>query len=455
MTPDALLARAVPPNVRDLCDELVRAGHRAWVVGGCVRDTLLARTVGDWDIATSAKPTEVQKVFRRVIPTGLAHGTVTVLWRGEQYEVTTLRGEGAYTDGRRPDAVFFVEDIAHDLERRDFTINAMAFDPVSGALIDPFGGLDDLHARSIRAVGDPVRRFGEDGLRVLRAARFVASLEFELDSETEASIAGSLSTFARVSKERVRDEWVKTMKARQPSRAFEVMHRTGILGVTFPQMSEQVGCAQNSYHAFDVWGHTMACLDATPVDPVLRVAALLHDVGKPATRAWSEKTNDWTFYNHEQVGAELVQEWLRSYRFSNDEREHVTALVRHHLVCYSSEWTDSAVRRFVKRVTGPRVGDLLELARADARGKGRPVERELALLDELAARIDAAHKAGDALSTRDLKVNGSDLMSELGMKPGRQIGVVLEALLERVLEEPKLNERATLLDLARAMPAAS
>lgn len=438
---------AIAPAVLELCSELRRAGHGAWVVGGSLRDVLMGKQPSDWDVATSATPEETSRVFKRTIPTGIAHGTVTVLFRGGSYEVTTLRGEGAYSDSRRPDAVFFVKNIEDDLARRDFTVNAIAFDPITGALIDPWGGLADLNRRVLTTVGAASERFSEDGLRVLRAARFVATLEFSLDGDTRAGISSALESFRKVSRERVRDEWVKTMKARAPSRAFDVMRETGILDITCPALVEQFGCAQNHYHAHDVWRHSMECMDNLHGDPIHRVAGLLHDLGKPATRALSDKTQDWTFYNHESVGAKMADKWLREYRFANDERDRVVHLIQHHLVCYSSEWTDAAVRRFVKRVGTDRVDDLLSLAKADALGKGRPVEQEMAALEELAARIQSAVNAGAAFGVKQLAVDGRDVMTHLQMPPSRQVGVILERLLEAVLEQPELNERDALLKL--------
>ena len=430
-----------------MCRRLSKHGHHAWVVGGCLRDLLLGRPVNDWDLATSALPGEVQASFERVIPTGVAHGTVTVLYEGEKYEVTTLRGEGAYSDGRRPDDVFFVRDIHEDLARRDFTVNAIAYDPLDDRLEDPFDGLGDLDRGVLRAVGDPRERFGEDGLRVLRAARFVATLELDLEPDTEGAIPGALGTYRKVSHERVRDEWTKTMKAREPSRAFEVMRRTGILEVTLPELLDQVGCEQNAWHAYDVWTHTMKCLDAADGDAVVRIAALLHDLGKPRSRARSPKTGDYTFYHHEKLGADMADRWLRDYRFSNDERVRIVALVRHHLVCYDPSWSDAAVRRFIQRVGASEIDPLLRLARADTLAKGRPVDDDLAGLDELRARVDRALAAGAALSTRDLAVKGEDVMARLGIPPGKRVGEILKALLERVIEEPALNERERLLEL--------
>ncbi len=443
-------AGSIPPAVTELCRRIHAGGHGAWVVGGSLRDTLLERTPKDWDIATTATPQEMMRIFKRVIPTGIAHGTVTVLWDDIAYEVTTLRGEGAYSDSRRPDEIFFVKDIEEDLARRDFTVNAVAYDPLSNRLVDPYGGIDDMERRVLKTVGKPEERFSEDGLRVLRAARFVATLEFTLDAATRAAIPQALPAFARVSAERVRDEWLRAMEARRPSQAFDVMRTTGILGLTCPDLLQQVDCAQNKFHAYDVWKHSMECLDASHAGSVHRVAALLHDLGKPRTRAMSEKTNDYTFYGHEVVGAEMADAWLKTYRFSNEDRKRIVHLVRHHLVCYSSEWTDAAVRRFVRRVGMENVGDLVELARADALAKGRPVEGELAALDELQSRVRQSVEAGAAFGTKDLAITGHDVMQQLGVAPGPIIGRILERVLERVLDEPKLNERAALLALVEA-----
>jgi len=449
--PHRILRQQIARPVLDICKELRSAGERAWVVGGCVRDTLRGERVNDWDVATTARPEKVQKVFGKVIPTGIDHGTVTVLWKGQPFEVTTLRGEGAYSDGRRPDHVVFVEDIDRDLARRDFTVNALAYDPVDGQLVDPFGGLADMRDKVLRAVGEPSERFQEDGLRILRGARFVATLDFELDPGTEAAFRGALDTFRKVSPERVREEWMKAMSAAVPSRAFEVMRRTGILEVTYPELLEQVGCEQNQWHAYDVWNHTMRVLDESAADPVERIAALLHDVAKPRTRAKSDKTGDWTFYHHEKVGADMAERWLRSYRFSNQERELVVELIRHHLICYSNEWTDAAVRRFIKRVGPERVDPLLRLGNADALGKGRNVEEELAALKELRGRIDKSIEEGNALATQDLAIGGKDVIEHLEGGAGPIVGEILRTLLDRVIEDPSLNTRDKLMPMVEEL----
>lgn len=445
----------VPKDVFAICDKLRAAGNKSWIVGGCVRDSLLGKTVADWDVATQARPNDLMKIFPRAIPTGLQHGTVTLVLNKHHYEITTLRGETTYSDGRRPDDVHFVDDIVADLARRDFTMNAIAVDPETGAFIDPYGGVNDIDAKIIRAVGKAYERFAEDGLRVLRAARFSATLEFELEAETLAAIEPTLATFRKVSQERVRDEWMKTMKAKKPSRAFEVMRTSGILGVSCPELLEGVGMDQNKWHTYDVWKHGMECMDACVGDPILRIAALLHDVGKPRSREFSDKTKDWTFYEHDIIGAEIAEPILTRLRFSNDERARVVHLVRHHLFHYD-QWSDALVRRWIKRVGQDRILDLYAINEADVRGKGpfdSSLAGSLAALEALKAHVQKVLAEGAALSTRDLAINGHDLMKEVGVAPGRIIGQVLEALLEQVIADPSLNERAKLLDLARQIVA--
>ncbi|EYF03935.1 CCA tRNA nucleotidyltransferase [Chondromyces apiculatus] len=453
----ARLIDLVPRDVLGICQRLREQGKRGWIVGGCVRDLLRGKPAKDWDVCTDARPEETMRFFRKVIPTGIQHGTVTVVVKGVHYEVTTLRGEGAYTDGRRPDSVEFVDDITADLARRDFTFNAIAIDPVDGHLIDPFDGRADLEARTLRAVGNADERFAEDGLRVLRGARFAATLECSIAPDTERAMGStrSLETFRRVSQERVRDEWLKAMGAPRPSVAFEAMRRTGILGITCPELVESVGCGQNRYHAYDVWGHAMACLDACRPEPILRVAALLHDVGKPRTRAFSEKTQDYTFYDHERVGAEIADPFLMRMRFSNEERARIVALVRHHLICYSDDWSDAAVRRWLRRVTPALAPQLYDLGEADALGKGRDAEDDVASIARLRARAEALIQAGAAMSTRDLALNGGALMKGLGIAPGPIVGKILERLVEVVTDDPSANTPERLLDAARQMVAES
>ncbi|MBX3227710.1 MAG: HD domain-containing protein [Labilithrix sp.] len=442
--------KAVPNHVFTIAQKLRSAGFKSWIVGGCVRDSILGKKVADWDLATNALPKDLMKVFPRAIPTGLQHGTVTVVMEGHHYEVTTLRGETTYSDGRRPDAVHFVEDITADLARRDFTINAIAVDSDTGALVDPFEGRKDIDRKAIRAVGKAIERFSEDGLRVLRAARFCATLEFDLDPETFAAIGPTLDTFKKVSSERVRDEWVKTMKAKRPSRAFDVMRDSGIMAITCPEMMEGVGMEQNKWHTFDVWRHGMACMDACAGDPILRIAALLHDVGKPRTRAFSDKTQDYTFYDHDKVGAEIADPICERLRFSNEERGRIVHLVRHHLFHYDN-WSDAAVRRWIRRVGRDRIPDLVALSEADLRGKGPEIDPAILLpLQALEAHVERILAEGAALSASDLALDGNVLIKELALTPGRIIGEILAHLLEEVTNDPGLNTKDNLLAKARA-----
>lgn len=443
---DRIDPRGIPASVLDICQALHARGHQAWIVGGCVRDHLLGRPVSDWDVCTTALPREILRVFPKAIPTGIAHGTVTVVREGTHYEVTTLRGEAGYSDGRRPDAVFFLEDITADLARRDFTVNAIAYNPQGDVLVDPFDGRGDLRRRVLRAVGDPVQRFREDGLRILRGARFVATLEFELDAATEAAMESALDVFRKVSAERVREEWMKTLKARVPSRAFRVMQRHGMLAVVSPELSACVGCPQEAGREGDVWDHTLRAIDAMPPDDaVLRVAALFHDVGKPPTRA--DGPAGPVFPTHDRVGAELADAWLRAWRFSNDERTRITRVIASHLVEGCDQWSDADVRRWLQRVTTSSVGDVLALARASARAE----DRDTHPLDTLARRVQTMCAAGVPLTPRDLAVDGTLLMRELGLPPSKRLGELLSTLLARVVDDPTLNTRERLLALAREL----
>jgi tRNA nucleotidyltransferase (CCA-adding enzyme) len=443
----------VPAHIADVCRKLRTAGHEAWLVGGAVRDLLHAtpRAAQDFDVATSAHPADVARVFgkKRVIPTGEKHGTVTVLVDGpggrEHVEVTTYRGEGAYSDGRRPDAVEFVRTIEEDLKRRDFTMNAIAYDPIDDRVTDPFGGRADLAAGLLRAVGDPLERFREDGLRALRAVRFAAQHGFYIDPPTEAAIPRALDVFRKVSAERVRDELLKILCAPRPSVGLELMRTTGLLGDVIPELLESVGCHQNKFHAHDVWQHTLATVDATavisPIGPpwVVRMAALLHDIAKPRTAAPREDDpRERTFYRHELIGADLADLILKRLKLSTRDREHVVNLVRNHMFWYSAEWTGGTVRRFISRVGKESLDDLFALREGDVRGRGRGEEPGVEL-DELKTRVAAEIASAAALKVTDLALGGADVMRILGIRPGPLVGEVLRRLLERVLDDAALN----------------
>ncbi len=435
--------KCVPVPVRDLLARLQGAGYRASLVGGCVRDLIRGTQVLDWDVGTSAKPQEVMRLFPGAIPTGLKHGTVTVPLSSGPCEVTTFRIDSGYSDARRPDRVTFTDDVERDLARRDSTVNAIAWDPISGEERDPFGGRADLKARTLRAVGDPGVRFHEDGLRPVRAARFAATLEFDLEPSTFEALSRAGEQVARVAAERIRDELVKMLCARQPSRGFEVLRRSGLLPIVLPELAACVAVPQNRYHAFDVYFHSLYTTDAAPAEkPLVRLAALFHDVGKPATRA--EKDGDFTFYNHHFESARLAEAAMTRLRFSRDATEHVVHLVKNHMFDYRPEWTDATVRRFVRTVGADHVADLFDLRIADNLGNGLKTGFPH-YLGELTDRITRVIEAQEALSVRDLKVDGADVMRELSLPPGPEVGRILERLLDEVIEDPTRNERKRLL----------
>jgi tRNA nucleotidyltransferase (CCA-adding enzyme) len=447
----------VPSDVVELCKKLRDGGFEAWVVGGAVRDLLRGSAAKDFDVATSAQPADVTRIFgrKRTIPTGEKHGTVTVLTdragQKQHVEVTTYRGEGAYSDGRRPDAVVFVRTLDEDLKRRDFTMNAIAYDPLGDTLVDPYGGQRDLAARVIRAVGDPLERFLEDGLRAMRAVRFAAQLEFAIDPPTERAIPDAIEVFRKVSAERVRDELVKILAAKKPSVGLELMRTTGLLGATIPELLEGVGMHQNRFHAHDVWHHTLAAVDATELAPeasgppwLVRFAALLHDVAKPRTAAPKEDSpSENTFYRHESVGAAMAEEICRRLKLANAERDTIVNLVGNHMFWYTPEWSDGTVRRFISRVGVEHLDALFDLRAGDVRARGHAEEPGVEI-DELKARVAEEIRKESALKITDLAVGGADVMEVLGCKPGPIIGDVLRALLERVLDDASLNQRDTL-----------
>lgn len=421
MNPD-LEPSQLPRAVSEVCARLKKEGHKAWLVGGCVRDSILAQWRGqskpgqwvakDWDIATDAAPRRVMQVFRKVIPTGVEHGTVTVLHGGMQLEVTTLRVDANYQDGRRPDSIQFVQSIEEDLARRDFTVNAIAFDPNDSQWLAPHGGLEDLRHGCLRAVGEPARRFGEDGLRVLRAARFVAALEFELEPATLAAIRPSLSSYRQVSAERIRDEWNKTFSARQPSRAFVIMRDHGLLAITAPEL-------EPSLQTSDV----LNALDAAPARRELRLAILCSKLEVAPASA--------------SLAAEKL---LLRLRYSNAERKWVMRLVQHQELPLLMQ-QGPRLRRWLREVGTELVDDLLSLHRALSTACTETFEAEFR--GELASN--------PPLCIGDLALNGKTLMSQANLKPGRQIGVVLEQLLQWVLDAPERNTEDQLLSQTRKL----
>jgi tRNA nucleotidyltransferase (CCA-adding enzyme) len=438
----------IPAAVRELGSVFERAGKQCYLVGGAVRDMLLGRGTEDFDIATDADPREVSALFRRVIPTGIEHGTVTVLFRDSRFEVTTFRTEGRYTDGRRPDQVSYVPSIDEDLKRRDFTINAIAIDVSTGECVDRHEGRADLRARVIRAIGDADERFREDGLRLMRACRLATQLGFSVEPATREAMRRSRDAIRPVSAERVREEIEKMLRQERPSGGLELMRDSGILEIVLPELARCVGVEQRGAHCHDVWGHAVASCDAAPADnAAVRLAALLHDVGKPPAAVRSAE-GEWTFHRHDELGAEIAEGILRRLKYPNATIAAVRHLVASHMFHYTPDWTDAAVRRFVARVGEESIPDLIDLRRADQIGTCGDAGIPAGLV-ELSRRVEALRDSRAAFTVGDLAVDGKQVMAELGIRPGPLVGIVLGELLETVLDDPSLNTPDALLGIAR------
>ena len=450
---DAVAGDAVPADVRSIARTLRAAGYEAHLVGGCVRDLLRDIPPLDWDVATDARPDRLLVLFPGARYEN-RFGTVAVPLPDGAHEVTTFRRDGTYSDHRRPDDVTFGDTLNEDLARRDFTVNAMAIpldaDGMPGAVVDRFDGRADLAAGVLRAVGDPGARFREDALRMLRAARFAATLGFTVEPATRAAIAAEAPLAVHVSGERTFAELMRLLAAGRPSTGLRFAEETGLLAVVAPELARQRGIPQAKIHGDDLWDHTWRTVDAaapTLVDglPLARTAALLHDVGKPATFA------DGHFVGHDTVGAELAAAWLDGLRAPRAFTTRVAGLVRHHMFSYASEWSDAAIRRFIRRVGLVDLDELLDLRAADNVGSG--LASNVDGLDELRGRCQAQVAAHVALERGDLAVDGDDLMRALALAPGPAVGRLLEDLLERVLADPMLNERGRLLAIAREVEA--
>jgi len=436
----------IPAEIISVVRRLQEAGYEAYLVGGCVRDLVIGAEPDDYDVATDARPDEVARLFPRTAPTGIKHGTVSVLGEHGRYEVTTYRCDGKYGDARHPDEVAFTGDVNEDLARRDFTIGAMAYDPINGAFLDPFDGVRDFRGRMVRAVGDPTERFYEDGLRPLRAVRFAARFDFAVDPATFAAIPDVLDRVKMVSAERVRDEIMKMLaQSPKPSYGLELMRESGLMELFLPELLEGCGVEQNKFHAYTVYLHNVYTCDNAPADePLIRLAAVLHDVAKPQTRR--DRNGKVTFYNHQVIGSRMADKIMERLRFSKRDRDYVRHLVYHHMFGYTDEWTDSAVRRFIRKVGRAFVDDLFELRIADTIGSGRPRAFPV-YLEKLKRRIDNELASQDAFCVKDLAVGGEEVMERLEIAPGPEVGSALKFLLERVLDEPALNRREKLLDI--------
>lgn len=440
----------IPTGARKIIARLEQHGYEAYIVGGCVRDSLMGKRPSDWDICTSARAEEMMALFedKRVIPTGIQHGTLTILAEDGAYEVTTFRIDGEYLDHRHPKSVAFTRELAEDLSRRDFTINAMAWHPERG-LIDLFGGVEDLRDRLVRAVGDPVQRFNEDGLRMLRMVRFATVLDFDYDPATYDAVRKQGHLLQYISKERIQVELNKILLAAHPARGLEDLYTLGMYPYIIPMMCHTVGFAQRGGHHFlDVFEHSLLAVGVITPELVLRLTMLLHDIGKPFVWDSSESLSYDRFDDHAAVSAKLAGKILRDLKYDNATRKDVVELIAHHNDILLPDPVN--VRRALARLGEVQTRRLVQVKVADLIAHDLAGEREkiLALFAEISDVIDEVVARGDCTSVKALAIGGQDMMA-LGLS-GRAIGQMLNAALELVLEKPEMNTRETLLNWVRS-----
>jgi len=451
---------ALPQILKEFNQIFVDAGYKAYLVGGAVRDVILGSKINDYDVATNATPQDVMKLFKVVIPTGFEHGTVTVHFKNEEIEVTTFRTETGYSDGRHPDSVNYAATIEEDLSRRDFTMNAIAVDLNDGKIVDPYGGQDDIAKKLIKTVGNPHERFMEDGLRPIRALRFASKLNFSIEKYTYLEIFKEdiQKKITSISIERFRDEFNKILVSKKPSVGLKLMEETGVLKLFIPELAQARGVIQGDFrgfHEFDVLDHLFYACDGAPQNKLnVRIAALFHDIGKPAVKKVlvENDVETFTFYNHENVGEKIARKIFVRLKYSNAEIENFCHLIKNHMFHYESNWTNAAIRRFIVRVQKENFEDLFDLRLADVYGMhNKDVRKHDTLtcqnLLELKDRIDEELKNQNALSLKDLAINGNDIISLGGS--GKQIGIILNQLLDCVLEDPEMNTREKLLEVSR------
>lgn len=437
----------LPEAVRNIIHTLQSAGYEAWAVGGCVRDSILGRVPDDWDITTSARPEQVKAIFKKTVDTGIQHGTVTVLWNRVGYEVTTYRIDGEYEDSRHPKEVQFTASLREDLRRRDFTINAMAYNEEAG-LVDIFGGIEDIRAKKIRCVGDPMERFSEDALRMMRAVRFSAQLGYEIEEETEAAICRLSPTLQKISAERIRTELVKLLISPHPE-LLEACWRTGMTAVFLPEFDRMMEASQNNpHHCYNVGEHTIRAMKASAPEKTLRLALLFHDMGKPETKTTDGEGIDH-FRGHEAKSSDMARTVMRRLKFDNNTIDRVVRLVRAHDI--KIEPGQKYMRRALNRLGEDIFPELFAVKEADlaAQSAYRREEKQAELL-VMRKDYEAVLKSKACVSLKDLAVNGKDLIAE-GAAPGKGLGEMLQKLLEEVLEEPERNTREYLLGRVKKM----
>lgn len=442
----------IPAPIKEIARILNTEGFQCFLVGGAVRDSIMGFTPKEYDIATNAKPEDVQRIFKYTIPTGIKHGTILVILDDMHVEITTFRSDGNYSDGRHPDKVEYTASIEDDLPRRDLTINAMAYNILDGNLIDMFDGMKDIKNKIIRSVGNPYERFTEDGLRIMRAIRFATRLNFNIEKETFDAICHSTGMLTSIAYERIREEFNGILISDNPFRGIELLRKTGILALIMPELMQGFGVAQNRFHKYDVYYHILHTIQA--VEPLeteeltllVRLAALFHDIAKPMVQKKVSKQEEPVYYNHEVVGANVAKKVMRRLKYSNAEIDFVTLLVRQHMFYYQDEWTDGAVRRFMKAVGIENIKPLLKLREADRLGSGNRKDKESKAIPKLLARIDKIIEEENAITVKDLKINGNDLMKEFNLKPGPIVGKILNYLLDLILDEPSLNDKEKLME---------
>jgi len=433
----------IPSDVRIILETLKNNGYEAYIVGGSVRDFKIGTSLPkDYDITTNALPEEVIKIFDKTIPTGIKHGTVTIMINGDAFEVTTYRIDGDYSDNRRPDAVSFVLNLKEDLARRDFTINALAFNEENG-LIDYFGGEKDIEDKIIRAVGEPNKRFQEDALRMLRAIRFASSLNFDIEEKTMVAIKANYKLIGNVSNERIRDEFCKMLMSNNVAKALRLLVETKLLAIILPELQLEVGFNQHSpHHDKDIFNHTLAVVEKCPPKLNLRLAALLHDIAKPDCFT-VDAQGTGHFYGHDKRGFILSGKILRRLRFDNQSISEIGILVKEHMNVLAKP-TDASVKRLINRTSVDLIEDLFELQRADALSSLHP-EMRIDQIGRVEEKTIALLESKVPLSIKELDIDGKDLIKEFSIKPGKEIGSMLKFLLDKVLESPLNNTKEQLI----------
>jgi tRNA nucleotidyltransferase (CCA-adding enzyme) len=434
-TSPAIEGQIVPDFVLSITRRLIEHGHQAYIVGGALRDALLGNEPKDWDVATDATPERIHHLFQDLTRFDLKHGTVTLVYQTRHYEVTTFKGKTG--SGR---------NIEEDLAHRDFTFNAMAYDTTDGKIIDPFKGRSDITRKVVRAVLNPSERFQEDPLRMMRAIRFALELGYSIDPKTLGAVHLLSNTIDRVAQERIRDELLRILLTRKPSKGFVLMRKTGLLKGILPELLEGYRKRQNDFHRYTIYRHIMETADSVEPDPVLRLSALFHDIAKPRVR--KKANGQWRFLGHAGASVELTKQIMTRLRFSNDMIARVTNLIGNHMFDYKRELTERVLRRLTKRVGQDNIHDLIELRRADdlAHGWGRGFEADLYAFR---ARINSLLNQSPPLTVADLAVNGDDVMTLLGMRPGPEVGEILDRLVALVIEKPELNQKDTLLEFSK------